>query len=212
MRRDGFRTYAAEDLDFLLGIEVGQGSEKKCFLSKLDKRRCFKVSYKENSNQIRREIAYFNDLVNRNVWADFLPKYYGYFESAQYIGYEQECFLAKDKGGDFDEVCSLSDYIENPLTDEGVIIKELQILKEEMFRTGIICSDLHGGNVYRVKENFKSRLVVIDGFGAPELIPICKHISYFRNKKIARQWIKFEDRLNFCFLIRDALDLRSVFS
>lgn len=31
MRRDGFKIYAAEDLDFLLGIEVGQGSEKKCF-------------------------------------------------------------------------------------------------------------------------------------------------------------------------------------
>ena len=128
------------------------------------------------------------------ITASFVPGYYGSFVTSYSVGYEQECFLIIEMGGGAN-VDLLSRYIESQEFDEDEMKNELRRLKCEMLEKNIICCDLHPGNVIRVSEKCRPRLIVIDGSGAPEFIPICKYVRFFGKKKILRQWEKFENRI-----------------
>lgn len=191
-----------DSIESLLGKKLGVGSEKECFIKAKDSRRCVKISRKTRSNQIKREIDYFYFLSKRKIKASFVPVFYGAFETPDFIGYEQECIVGKDFGGGFDSVRSLSDYIEDPKTNIEMIGEMLRSLKKEMIDLNIICCDLHGGNVLVTEIQNKVKLVVIDGFGAPEFFPLCKYINILGRIKIKRQWEKFEKRLRICIETR----------
>lgn len=188
-----------KSVEDIRGKLLGAGSEKCCYLSKNDNSRCIKISSKHRCSQIKREIKYFKFLSDRHIDASFIPKFYGVIELEDFIGYEQECFLDKKHGGVYDEVWSLWDFVEDGCNDEKLILEELYQLKSEMLSKNIICSDLHGGNIFRVVQDSRSRLVVIDGYGAPEFIPVCKYFKFWGNKKIERQWDKFMSRLEISF-------------
>ena len=184
--------------DILLNMKadhIGTGSEKKVYLKKGDPSRCIKISLKEKSKQILREIIFFNRLSKKQSFPYFVPKYYGSFQTPDFIGYEQECFLERSNGGFFDVAMPLSTYIENYSDSIQEIQREIYQLKYDMLSSLIVCSDLHGENVYKTIQNGNSRLVVIDGYGYPELIPIYRFVKYFARKKILRQWEKFENRI-----------------
>lgn len=187
------------DLSKIQGKLLGHGSEKFCYLNKLDNSRCIKISNIVNCSQIKREINYFKFLERNKIHASFVPKFYGVIELRDYIGYEQECFLDKEHGGVYDLVWLLWDFIEDKNNDEDLILKELSRLKDEMLETNIICSDLHGGNIFRVVSKSIAKLVIVDGYGVPEFVPISKYYKYFGNKKIERQWDKFMRRLEISF-------------
>ena len=191
--------YTDTELKNLLVEKIGEGTEKICFLSRIDSSKCFKLSNKSKSEQIVREIEYFEFLEKRKKRASFLPKYYGSFESDAYIGYTQECFVSKSRGGNFENISSLERYIEKTSNNEDEIRLELQSLREELLMSGIICSDLHGENILRICRDKKIRFVIIDGFGAPEFIPLCKYVKVLAKKKMERQWCRFEKRLNIYF-------------
>ena len=74
----------------------------------------------------------------------------------------------------------------------------LNELKQEMMAKNIICSDLSASNILKVRRGGYSKLVVIDGFGATELFPVCKYLKLFGKKKLERQWEKLERRIGLC--------------
>ena len=76
--------------------------------------------------------------------------------------------------------------------------RELNELKQEMMAKNIICSDLSASNILKVRRGGDSKLVVIDGFGATELFPVCKYLKLFGKKKLERQWEKLERRIGLC--------------
>lgn len=194
------------DVNCDLGVMIGKGAEKKCYLNRNDPSRCLKLSKIGKSVQIRREIDYLYLLKKKNLSLSFVPKFYEGFRTSMYIGCEQECFLSKERGGICEFVISLSDYIEKGYGEIDQIKELLNSLKKEMLDNNVICCDLHGGNVLVVKkEQEPLKLVVIDGFGAPEFIPICKYIKWFGRIKIERQWKKFEKRIKMCFDVREKL-------
>lgn len=93
-------------------------------------------------------------------------------------------------------------------TSENTVITSFRLISERQdfssVRTGentvrararihIIISDLHAGNmmIYCDEAGNIKRLIVVDGFGSPEAIPLAKYFRYFGRKKIDRQWAKF---------------------
>ena len=54
------RFYSDSDFQNLLGEKIGSGTEKICYLSKINPCHCFKVGLKGNCSQIKREVDYFN--------------------------------------------------------------------------------------------------------------------------------------------------------
>lgn len=188
------RFYSDSDFQNLLGEKIGSGTEKICYLSKTNPCHCFKVGLKGNCSQIKREVDYFNWLKKKGIRTSFLPEYYGEFETETCVGYEQECVLEKKRGGGYDSVELLWDAIANPNNSMEEIEKELIDLKREQMETNVICGDFHGGNIYRVRQGNIFKLMIIDGVGVPEFIPISKMFRFFGKRKIERQWKKFEER------------------
>lgn len=186
------------NINFPLGDRIGVGSERWCYVKASDPSRCLKISKKTNCNQTLREIKYFEFMKRRGIKAFFLPEIYDIFENREYIGYEQECFLIKDRGGVYDEACSLDKYILDCRGSLEEVQRELNELKQEMMAKNIICSDLSASNILKVRRGGCSRLVVIDGFGATELFPVCKYLKLFGKKKLERQWEKLERRIGLC--------------
>lgn len=183
------------DFERAKGVKIGEGSERSCFLNAFDSNRCFKVSRQENSLQTRREIKFFEDLSKKNIKLSFLPIYYGAFKIKNFIGYEQESFVDHTRGGNYDSVVSLGEYIEDSKNDLEKILHDLNQIKFEMLSKNILCCDLSTSNIIVAISKNNARYVIIDGFGATEFIPICKYFKFFGRKKIERQWKKLEQRL-----------------
>lgn len=184
-----------KDISSLLGKEIGYGSERKCYIKAFDPCRCLKVSKRQNSDQTVREIKYFEYLQKRGIEASFVPKFYGAFETDDYIGYEQECFLIKENGGTYDDVLTFDRYILNNPNEIKKIKIELMVLKSEMINKNIICSDLSASNVLKVRMGENNKIVVIDGYGPSELLPLCQYVKFLGKMKMERQWDKFEKRI-----------------
>ena len=89
----------------------------------------------------------------------------------------------------------VDDFLETASTSQlAELNRFLQLLFLELRSKNIIICDLHAGNmmVYCNKEGKLKRLIVIDGFGSPEAIPLAKYIPFFGRRKMDRQWEKFK--------------------
>ena len=75
------RFYSDSDFQNLLGEKIGSGTEKICYLSKINPCRCFKVGLKGNCSQIKREVDYFNSY-GKNVKISFAS---GWAVSSEYV-------------------------------------------------------------------------------------------------------------------------------
>ena len=89
----------------------------------------------------------------------------------------------------------VDDFIETASISQLEELKNfLHLLFLELRSKNIIICDLHAGNmmIYCNKEGKLKRLIVIDGFGSPEAIPLAKYIPFFGRRKKDRQWEKFK--------------------
>lgn len=196
------KKYSNEEFDKIKGIVIGRGAEKTCYLHRQNGGHCLKVSSKFKCSQIVREIEYFEYLEKKKIRTNFLPKYFGSFECGELIGFEQECFLNETSGGMCKSATTLKNYILDINVSDEDISRHLNALKCEMLKSCIVCGDLHGENILAINEEGKWRLVIIDGFGVPEFVPLPMYFKWFRKRKILRQWEKLERRLKAIFTER----------
>ena len=187
--------YPTIDLEKIKGSKLGKGAEKVVYRHNEYPNRCIKICSKNNARSIIREIEYFKFLNKHQIEASFIPKFYEAFENQDCIGFIQESFVDKQNGGSFDSVSLLYDYISSPVSDLTEVLKLLDELKDEMIHKNIIISDLHGWNFFRVVEDGRARLVIIDGYGSPEILPLPQYICFLGRLKIERQWKKLYRRL-----------------
>ena len=124
-----------------------------------------------------------------------MPKYYGSFEDSRFIGYEQELFWNKE-GTAMTVLQFLTVASDQQIQD---LENELEKLKNELFRLNIIVSDLAPSNIAIQLDQFGkiTRMVIIDGLGSAELIPIAKLIPLFGKLKLNREWTKFLSRYKY---------------
>lgn len=153
---------------------------------------CFKISKKIHSKETRREIKYFKFLKRKGVTSSFIPAFISDFETEEEIIIEQELIA------DHPEQDLFAFRVEEFVADaSGRQLMELEKLFQELYTElkdkNVIISDLHAGNmmIYCDKAGNIKRLIVVDGFGSPEAIPLAKYFGYFGRKKIDRQWAKF---------------------
>lgn len=187
--------YPTIDFEKIKGAELGRGTEKVVYRHIEYPDRCIKICSKNTAKSAIREIEYFKFLKKHKINASFIPKFYEAFEDNESVGFIQESFVDKQNGGLFDSVSLLSDYISKPESNLPEVLKMIDELKNEMIQKNIIISDLHGRNLFRVVENGRARLVIIDGYGSPEILPLPKYIRFLGKLKIERQWEKFFRRL-----------------
>ena len=177
-------TKTQSELSKYFGPVVATGAERICVRNLNNQFSCFKISKKIHSKETRREIKYFKFLKRKGVTSSFIPAFISDFEQELIADHpEQDLFAFR---------------VEEFVADaSGRQLMELEKLFQELYTElkdkNVIISDLHAGNmmIYCDKAGNIKRLIVVDGFGSPEAIPLAKYLGYFGRKKIDRQWAKF---------------------
>lgn len=186
-------TKTQSELSKYFGPVVATGAERICVRNLNNQFSCFKISKKIHSKETRREIKYFKFLKRKGVTSSFIPAFISDFETEEEIIIEQELIA------DHPEQDLFAFRVEEFVADaSGRQLMELEKLFQELYTElkdkNVIISDLHAGNmmIYCDKAGNIKRLIVVDGFGSPEAIPLAKYFGYFGRKKIDRQWAKLD--------------------
>ncbi len=170
---------------------IGEGSERKCYQDPKNPAHLIKISPKQNAKQTLREIAYYQYLIDHNIPFDHIPHFYGKFEQDGFIGIEQELIL--DFPDSKERALRLGEYLDLPLSDADIaeLHQALTHLKNYLMKWNIVVSDLQISNVVIQKNKDGMRLVIIDGLGGTELIPLSYWFKSVCRKKTVRHWAKF---------------------
>ena len=177
-------------IDFSTWRLIGGGSERKCYQDPLNPARLIKISPKNNAKQTRREIEYYQHLIDHKVPFDHIPLFYGKFEQDNYIGVDQEMILASPSSSD--RAPRLEEFLDT--SPSKAEISELHIaldkLKNYLMKWNIVVNDLQISNIVVQKKDNGIRLVIIDGLGGTELIPLSHWFKSICQQKITRHWAK----------------------
>jgi hypothetical protein len=168
---------------------IGKGSERWCYQHPQDPSLCIKVSVHPpkpgRKPQSEREAAYFRQLRKRNVPFTHIPEYHGTVMTNLNTGYLFD--RVADADGRFSD--RLED-VHSQLPKQ--LLQNLLIeLRGHMLHYGIIPCDLSFKNILLQKGQESTRLVLVDGIGNRDFIPLASYYLPFARIKIARIWRKF---------------------
>ncbi|MGN1058443.1 MAG: YrbL family protein [Candidatus Avelusimicrobium sp.] len=187
-------------MDELRPFLLGQGTERIVFRSPKEKDCVIKLSPLNAQKQTRREIRYFRFLQKKGVPFLHIPQFKGEVKVAGYVGFKQEAVLDADGS------------VSRPLTaylaeGRGVsfgegggksLLPETKALLDELIhyllRYNVLPCDLTEPNVLLQRGAERTRLVLIDGIGSMNGIPIAQYIPFWGRQQIKRKWQRFMTR------------------
>ncbi|WP_081695700.1 YrbL family protein [Oxalobacter paraformigenes] len=183
-------------IEELMPFQIGKGSERLCFRSPGNPGNVIKVSPVSNAKQTIREIRYFQYLERQDVPFTHIPKFKGIIELEGYIGFEQELIL--DKEGN--PAPSLGDFMGSirwpgfPSSLKGNKEGLFKDLFDYLYRFNIVVCDLVLSNILVDDRSDRPKLVLVDGLGCNEFLPVAQYLPFMGRKKIARKWNRFMKR------------------
>ncbi len=179
------------DIDFSNWPKLGQGSERTCYQDPDNPLRVVKVSPSQNAKQTLREIEYFQHLIKNKVPFDHIPLYYGSFKKDGVIGIIQE--MIPTTPGSTEPAQRLREFLDGKPTEAEIaeLHRALAKLKDYLMKWDIILCDLQISNVVIQYTPEGMRLVILDGLGATELIPLSRWFRNICHQKTTRHWKKF---------------------
>ena len=166
---------------------ISQGRNRKCFLHPEDHLRCIKVLH-DNSpikTQIR-ENRYFKHLSKRSIDWYMVTPLLELVPTNRGIGAVFE--LVRDHDGQISKTLDYYLRLKDPELDTFVI-REIENLKNYLWSEGIIFRDLNPLNILvQQLEKSNYRLMVVDGIGHNDFLPISNFSLYLSRNKIKRTW------------------------
>ena len=93
---------------------LARGNVKECYVGDKWPDRVLKVSPAGKGRLTPLEIDYYERLERRGITADFLPKYYGWFENERWLGYVQEFIRGET-------IRTLTDYLREHIGEPDVL-------------------------------------------------------------------------------------------
>ncbi len=173
---------------------IGSGSHHDCYEHPDDPALCIKVIHTEDQKKmLRREVSYHQSLLKRNISWSALARYHGAIITNRGIGSVFD--VVRDNDGQISQsLHHLLQEQDNEL-DIDQIAQQINQMIKSFYRQGIVISDLNLRNILvKFDRTQQWQLVLVDGIGHDDFIPLCNiSISYAR-KKIARTWNRNLDR------------------
>ncbi|SHM26348.1 YrbL family protein [Vreelandella subglaciescola] len=168
---------------------VGRGDERICYQHPDDPARCVKLSRREKAKQTRRELRYFRLLRRRGVPFTLIPAFFGVVKGEGVIGLEQQLVL-DDQGA---LPPNVSEYLATPLTPQQAsrFWAGLGALKAYLLAYSVVPCDLVMSNLLVIERPDATTVMLIDGLGASEFIPLPDYVAFLGRRKIRRKWAKF---------------------
>ena len=173
---------------------MGEGGSRECYIHPDDPNLCIKTTKnKKYQRSVNRETRYFKKLQKQNKSFQMISKYYGSVKTDRGEGEVFE--LVRDYDGKISQ--NLKYYFDlKDKTVEKKIVEQIEALRVYLRKERILFSDLCFHNVLAKKidpEHFE--LVVIDGIGHNQQIPIHEYAHAFADKRLDKKWEKFRVEL-----------------
>lgn len=166
------------------------GNHRHCYIHPDNQDICIKVDhyeFKKKHKETRRERGYFWRLrfIKPKLNYDYIAKYYGSVSTN--FGKGLLCELVRDETtGEISK--TLLDTPKELIKQRySEIVKEIETVKSSLFQNGVLIRDFHPGNiVVKHLSNNKLRMVIIDGIGHTNFIPVVEVFNWLARKKLQR--------------------------
>jgi len=172
---------------------IGEGMGRKCYIHPENKNLCIKIPTKRGKRSAQREIAYFIRLHKRDKSFKMISDYVGDVNTN--LGEGNLYQLIRDYDGEISK--NLEYYF--GLGNESITSKMLDLiedLRQYLIEEYILISDLDMDNILIKKENKNTyQLIVIDGIGDNNQIPLLEYIKPLGMKRSAKKWDLFKKRI-----------------
>ena len=169
---------------------IARGSQRICYQHPTDPTKCIKINIDATGKQQKREQTYFQKLTRRQIPFRHLAVYYGTTDTQQGVG------LVFEHIRDYDGSRSIS--LDTYIRSNGMhqVPIALEAMKAHFSRWNIITCDMSLKNflVRRVSSE-AVELVMIDGIGNREAIPLSSYVSTLGRIKMKRRWKRFDAKL-----------------
>ena len=165
---------------------IGQGTYQKCYIHPDNDNLCLKIrrNIRSNKSRVNQEINYYKKIQKRNTELPFLSKYHG--EEITNFGVASVYDLIKDETTNSVSL-SMYDYLkmdESPFSDD-LFVTEIQKLKRKLIKNKILIRDLTAKNICcKILANKSIELIIIDGVGHRDFIPLVEWIGFFTKRKM----------------------------
>ncbi len=164
---------------------IGQGLHQKCYVHPENKFFCLKLKIKKKviDPRVDREIQYYKKIKKKGTF-DFLAQYHG--KEITNLGIADVYDLIKDETTN-EVSLSVYDYLKmkDSLFSDDLFVLEFEKLKEKLIKNKIIVRDLTAKNVCcKVLKDNSIKLIIIDGVGHRDFIPLVEYFSFFTRRKI----------------------------
>jgi hypothetical protein len=177
---------------------IGKGSSRVCFVHPEDHNKCIKIAYSGNLRVVSEEMKYYRRYLRRGVSWDMLARTYGFVDTS--LGRGVVFSLAHDFDGEISK--SLDFYLrgENGHFSKDDLGLALMEFKAYLFNQRILVRELKPDNlVYQRLSSGRGRIILVDGIGNNELLPVANYLTIFARRTLSRKWRKFEQCLREMF-------------
>ncbi len=166
---------------------ISRGDNRSCYVHPENPDQCIKVLHADTPDKVnRREKKYYQVLQRRGISWDRLARYYGVVRTDQGPG------LAFELVRDFDGPISKTVDYYLKLNDKRMnddIVNQIELLKQYFLTEAIVFRDLIMLNLLMKKEAEQNyHLIVIDGIGHNDALPLCNFSRSIAERKIKRIW------------------------
>ncbi len=171
---------------------IARGSERTCYIYPGQPHKCIKVENPDccKSKQQAREEACFSRLIQRKVPWEHTPVYYGVVNTN--LGRGLVFSLIRDFDG------QISRNLQETIEQRGIsdIGPDMARLKTFFYKWSIITCDMNLTNflVQWIRPG-KKKVVMIDGLGNREFIPVSEVCAFMSAVKMRRRWRRFDRKL-----------------
>jgi hypothetical protein len=177
----------SEKLSLPPQLFVAEGTDRKCFRHPTDERRCVKVLHPDTRpGRFWRELRYYRSLQRRGVDFSHLTPYRGMLKTS--LGRGAIFDLVIDDDGRISR--SLHHYLgKNDAEFNARMVDEMERLKQNLYDQWIVFHDLNPANILVKRLGYDEyRLVVIDGIGHNDFLPLASYSAPLARKKLVRVW------------------------
>lgn len=166
---------------------VAEGSYFKCFRHPVKAYYCIKILRPEHHpGYFWRRVNYFSRLQRRGIYMEHIAAFHGLIDTSLGKGAIFEMVLDDDRRISK----SLGYYLaQNDKRFNSWVIEEIEALKQCLYDQWVTCYDLNPTNILVQRLGFDEfRLVIIDGIGHNQFIPLASYSRILARKKLMRVW------------------------
>lgn len=174
---------------------LGKGSSRECYVHPEDDSKCVKVTYSANRGITREEMKHYRRYLRRGISWDMMARAYGFVSTSRGVG--AVFSLARDFNGEISG--SLDFYLQKAhetMISERELRSSMAVFRSYLQRERIIVRELKADNlIYQRLGPATGRLILIDGVGNNEFLPVANYSVLFARRSLKKRWKKFEDSL-----------------